>query len=204
MEELHGLCTRLLGSGEEARAAELQARESGESDRLESLRAAVLACRGRRPSPQLTLQEAGDLRRSVAREVAEAAEGLPEAEREALALRELMGLSHDEIATVLDVGSDEVAPLLARARLDLRAALRDAEGPPACEQRERSLRVISRRIDGEPVSEEDEDWLLVHLGGCSACARAHSAILEASACYRAWRPEEELAADAGPSADSAP
>jgi hypothetical protein len=42
--------------------------------------------------------------------------------------------------------------------------------------------------------EADEEWLLDHLGHCGGCAQAHSAILEASACYRAWQLPDAAAA----------
>jgi hypothetical protein len=62
---------------------------------------------------------------------------------------------------------------------------------PPCDERERALRTIALRQDGEEVSAADEDWLIEHLGHCVGCARAHSAMLEASACYRAWRGDDD-------------
>ncbi len=77
--------------------------------------------------------------------------------------------------------------LLAEARLDLRTQLRGAGAPqPDCDERERALRTIARRQDGEEVAAADDDWLIEHLGHCRGCRQAHAAMLEASACYRAW------------------
>jgi hypothetical protein len=101
----------------------------------------------------------------------------------------LLGLSYDEIARVIGVEPAAVPALLARARLRLRTALR-GPGPVvdgACADRDRSLRALARRQDGQPMSAEDEDWLLAHLGTCRLCEGAHAAMLESAACYRGWR-----------------
>ena len=74
------------------------------------------------------------------------------------------------------------------ARLDLRARLRGGDGgarAPRCAERERALRMLARRQDGEPVAGDDEDWLLDASGSCAACRVPHAAMLEASVCYRA-------------------
>ena len=49
---------------------------------------------------------------------------LPERQREVLALRELDGLSYDEIASVMEMKSNAVAQLISRARLGLRKEMR--------------------------------------------------------------------------------
>jgi hypothetical protein len=201
VDELLHFCARVLVDPALAAEASAQARASGAEDRLAALAAAGRACRERAPHPPAagnggpvrrpgSTDAAGslDLAAAVARELAAACAQLAERHRETLALRELLGLSYDEIAAVIRVEPAAVGPLLARARLRLRTALR---GPiPAsdhgCEVRDRALRALARRQDGEPVSDEDEDWLLAHLGACEPCERAHAAMLEASACYRAW------------------
>ena len=79
--------------------------------------------------------------------------------------------------------------LIPFSRLALRKALR-GHGPGAeadCLERARALRCLVRRQDSEPLSAEDDDWLLAHLGECEECDGAHAAMLEASACYRATR-----------------
>jgi acyl dehydratase len=138
----------------------------------------------------------GTLAEAVAAELAQATARLPERQREALALRELLGLHHLEIGRVVGVDTVAVAPLLARARLRLRTELRGVSPPaPECPERERALRTITLRQDGEEVPVADDDWLVEHLGHCEGCGRAHAAMLEASACYRAWQlPEPESVA----------
>jgi hypothetical protein len=198
MDELHGFCVRMLGLGDAAQAAEQAARAAGHGDRVESLAAAAVACRERDEAATLTASPAavgaGDpadgLAQAVARELAQATAKLPERQREALALRELVGLPHEQIARVVGVEQVAVAPLLARARLRLRAELRGDGGPrPECLERDRALRTIALRQDSEEVAAADDDWLIEHLGHCSGCAQAHAAMLEAAVCYRAWRLE---------------
>jgi DNA-directed RNA polymerase specialized sigma24 family protein len=212
MDELRGFCVRMLGHGDAADAAQRAGREAAGGDRVRALAAAAAACReqplaesaapaGREQPPAGSAApagepgpdagEAGSLADAVAREVAQATAQLPERQREALALRELLGLPYDEIGAVAGLDPSAVGPLLARARLRLRVALRGVGVPmPECDERERALRTIARRQDGETVTDADEDWLIEHLGHCVGCARAHSTMLEASACYRAWRSDE--------------
>jgi hypothetical protein len=166
-------------------------------DRLTRLAAAGRACRERAHAipPYVadglvqTNGAAPDLGAAVARELTAASAQLAERHRETLALRELLGLSYGEIATVIGVEAAAVPPLLARARLRLRTALRGpmtaTEAP--CDSRDRALRALARRQDGQPMSPEDEDWLLDHMGTCPACERDHAAMLESSACYQGWR-----------------
>jgi RNA polymerase sigma factor (sigma-70 family) len=199
MDELRGFCVRMLGDSETARAAEQAARAAGHGDRLGSLAAAAAACRegeGTSPSPPTTSappSPAPDgLAETVARELNQAVAELPERQREALALRELLGLTYDEMAEVIGLEAAAVAPLLARSRLRLRTALRgDGEPPGECAERERALRTMALRQDGQTVTPADDDWLIEHLRHCAGCGRTHAAMLEASACYRAWRAEDE-------------
>ena len=212
MDDLARFCARMLGDGPAARAADEQARAGADGDRTTMLHAAAVAMRQSRgpagepaPTAAATTPTAGDLNaadppdpaglsETVARELAAATGRLPIGQREALALRELLGLSYDEIAGVTGVQADAVPLLLARARLDLRTALRGAGAPqPPCDERERALRTIARRQDAEGVPATDEDWLIDHLGHCRGCRQAHAAMLEASACYRAWASPEVLA-----------
>jgi hypothetical protein len=206
MDELHGFCVRMLGHGEAAEAAERAGRQASEDDRVRALAAAAAACRAHEEAGVETTDERaepGSLAEAVARELAQATAQLPERQREALALRDLLRLSYDEVGTVVGLDPSAVGPLLARARLRLRTTLRGEGAPlPSCDERERALRTIALRQDGEPVSEADEDWLIEHLGHCVGCARAHSTMLEASACYRAWRLDEEAAQPAGAGADA--
>jgi hypothetical protein len=139
------------------------------------------------PAPSQAAETDG-LAQAVAGELTVANARLPQRQREALALRELLGLSHDQIARVIGIDAHAVAPLLARARLRFRALLRGSvAAAPSCDERERSLRTIARRQDSEPVDEGETAWLMEHLGHCRACTQSHAAMLEASVCYRAWR-----------------
>jgi hypothetical protein len=140
-----------------------------------------------------------DLRSAVAREVELAVSGIGERGRASLALRDLLGLSHAQVGEVLGLDSVDVAAVLATARVSLRDRLRAAAVPlPQCAERERALRTMALRQDGEEVAAADEDWIIDHLGLCPGCARAHAAMLEAVACYRAWPdPGDELVAARG-------
>jgi DNA-directed RNA polymerase specialized sigma24 family protein len=206
MDELQEFCTRVLGDGEAAERAAQRARREGD-DRAQALARAVMACRevgggnGDRSEPGTPAaggqgsaegdREVPDggraLADAVAAELARASGRLPLGQREALALRQL-GCSHAELASVVGIETSAVAPLLARARLRLRRELRGGQaGAADCPERDRALRTIALRQDRESVPEADEDWLLDHLGHCAGCAQVHAAMLEASACYRAWR-----------------
>jgi hypothetical protein len=103
-----------------------------------------------------------------------------------MALRELLRLSYSQTARVMAIDPASVASLLARARLLLRAELRGGELPAVCEHRERALRILARRQDSEAIGKADDSWMRTHLAECSECVQDHAAMLEASACYRAW------------------
>jgi hypothetical protein len=199
MDELLEFCARILGEREAgARVAQAVRSQPGE-DRVPALGRAVAACRqagaGHQPVGGAGVHETADLASAVAAELAAATARLPQRQREALALRELLRCTHREVAGVIGIEKMAVAPLLARARLRLRSELRGTTPPSGdCPERDRALRTIALRQDGEPVPDADDDWLLEHLGHCTACGQAHSAMLEASVCYRAWR----VPADAGP------
>ncbi|MGA9857587.1 MAG: sigma factor-like helix-turn-helix DNA-binding protein, partial [Solirubrobacteraceae bacterium] len=145
----------------------------------------------RPPATPANLAHPHRLAAAVSGELREAADHLTPAQRELLALRELLGLSYPELATVTGLPEPEVALALAGARLDLRTALRGPSATVAdCVERDRALQVIAGRQDGLAVSAADEDWLIGHLGHCRACGQAHASMLEASACYRAWAPDD--------------
>jgi hypothetical protein len=186
MDELRRFCVRMLGEGPAADAAEREARATGRDDRLQRLIGAVRACREHQPSPP-GASSSDELAVAIAREVQAAAARLTGRQREALALRELLGLPYDELGEVLELDAADVPAVLADARIELRAQLRSAPGArPDCSEHDRALRTIARRQDAQPVPAADDDWLIQHLGHCHECARAHSAMLEAGACYRAW------------------
>lgn len=198
MDELHVFCARMLGDPDDAARVAQEAGLAPGANRLTQLAQAVRACRahdGPGPladgAPSITNS---DLATAVAGEVAVASAALPQRQREALALRELLGLSHGEIGQVMGIEPVAVAPLLARARLRLRAELRHTPIVASeCPERDRTLRTVTLRQDGEPVAPADDSWLVEHLGHCRDCARAHAAMLEGSACYRGWRQSVPLA-----------
>jgi hypothetical protein len=212
MDEVREFCARMLGDRELAERAAQSAAQAGAGDRIGVLGAAVEACRQaavreRAPAggpdedpgqpdddPGRPEAEPG-LVGAVAGELARATARLPQRQREALALRERLGLGYEDIGRLIGVEPAAVAPLLARARLRLRSELRGTAPPGGdCPERDRALRTIALRRDHEEVPEADEEWLLEHLGHCTGCAQAHSAILEASACYRGWQLPEAAAA----------
>ena len=203
MDEVQELCRRVLGAGVGAGEAAAQTRSEAGSDRIALLAAAARACRERAdlqdsapPADQGDHGRAG-LAASVARELAVATARLPERQREALALRERLGLSYEQISQVMGIETAAVAPLLARSRLRFRSERRGTDGAfdPECAERDRALRLLACRQDSEALSTEDL-WLLEHLAGCESCEMAHAAMLEASVCYRAWPAEPSAIGDA--------
>jgi hypothetical protein len=210
MDEVYEYCVRMLGAGAVAIHASHEAFVSGGTDRIDRMAGAVKACRSRAGEAVAVgvggSEGSGSLADSVAREVADAAAQLPADQQEALALRDLVGLSHQQIATVLQISPYAAGMLVARARLGLRARRRgvDEEPDDSCGDRERALTMMVRRQDGEPIASEDEDWVLEHLGSCEACSRVHAAMLEASVCYRAWRTPDPASTRPGGRADGVP
>jgi hypothetical protein len=191
MDELQEFCVRMLGRGDAAAEAARTAREAGGEERLAQLARAVEICRaesgGQQPSPGASAASDTGLAAAVADELAAASARLPQRQREALALRELLRLSHEQIGEVIGVEPVAVVPLLARSRLRLRAELRGtAVSAGDCPERDRMLRTATLRQDGEPVASADDDWFVDHLGHCDGCARLHAAMLEGSVCYRGW------------------
>lgn len=116
---------------------------------------------------------------------------LPERQREVLALREIEGMSYEDIANLLEMNSNSVAQLISRARIRLRAELRGeaaagvAASTPECEQ---ALPLIARRQDGKLKDPAEVEWLTNHLATCSSCPVAAEAMAEAGVSYRAWAP----------------
>ncbi len=207
MDEVREFCNRVLGTGPAAEAASKQAQASGASGRIEVLTAAADACRrqadAQRTPVALHGASHGSLAANVARELQTALAELPERQREVLALRELLRLSHRQIAQVMGVDAAAVAPLIARSRLRLRAERRGLSAErPTCPERDRALRVLVRRQDSEPLSAADDTWVIDHIAACAECGRAHAAMVEASACYRAWPKPQTPQPAAGHSSDA--
>jgi RNA polymerase sigma factor (sigma-70 family) len=112
-------------------------------------------------------------------------------QREALALRELEGLSYDEIAVLMAMNRNSVAQLISRARISLRAALRHVALhaiAPASQACERALGLIAMRDDGQLERADDTGWLDAHLVTCDRCVLGSEAMAEAGASYRIWAP----------------
>ncbi len=203
MDDVLELCRRVLGDGPLAEEAVQRARAEARRSRITRLSAASRACRelaerapvveadGSAAPSDVSLVEA------VSAEVSRAGGRLPELQREALVLREVLRLSHREMARVMETRPKAVALLLAQARLALRAERRGPlpETPAPCGEGERALGLLARHQDGEEVSAADREWLLAHMAECRECEIAHAAMLEASACYRAW-PVREAAPSA--------
>ncbi len=194
MDEVLELCRRVLGDGEEAERAAAAAYSERTSDRIALLAVASRACRDRAEAEDGSARSTppsdapSGLSDAVARELGSATARLPERQREALALRELLRLSYEQISRVMGLDPAAVAPLLARSRLRLRSERRSVAVATtvACAEHERALRLLACRQDSEPLSQEDDEWVLAHLARCPECAMAHAAMLEASVCYRAW------------------
>ncbi len=191
MDELLEYCARMIGDREAATWTVQDARRAPDSSPLDQLAYVVQACRAAEEETGPPLEPeapAGEgMAAAVVHELSCATGRLPQRQREALGLRELLGLSHAQIARAIGIEPAAATSLMARARLRLRAELRGAAEPAGdCPERHRALRTITLRQDGETVSGADEDWLMDHLGHCDACARNHAAMLEASVCYRAW------------------
>ncbi len=128
---------------------------------------------------------------SEAEGIRQASARLPERQREALALRELEGLSYEEIAAILGASPHTIAELLSRARINLRdelrgTALASVAPSPQCE---RALPLIAMRDDDQlEAASPDAIWLDKHLAACSRCPLAAEAMSDAAASYRAWAP----------------
>ena len=111
-------------------------------------------------------------------------------QRGALALASLEGLSHAEIAVVLEIEAAAVPALLARARLRLydelhgSAVAAAAVRSPDCED---VLPVLAAAADGELVG-ADATWADPHVTRCAACPRTIRAMAVAAATYAAWSP----------------
>jgi Sigma-70, region 4 len=150
-DRVYRLCHRILGSAEAAADAtrETFAPLRRGDDDFDVVRSALAACR-----------RAGS-----------------EPEREALALRELEGLSFDEIAGLLGVDRDTVALQVVWARAPAATALPS----PACE---RALPLLAREQDG--LLDEDSNeagWLGEHLMHCRGCRLRRDAMQPAEGPY---------------------
>ena len=116
---------------------------------------------------------------------------LPDRQREVLALCELEELSYDEIAPIMELPTDSVSQLVARARINLQdelvgSVLASAVAPVECG---RALPLIATRQDGHlDTASENAAWLDAHLAECERCRLAVRTMEEAADSYSAWAP----------------
>jgi RNA polymerase sigma factor (sigma-70 family) len=129
---------------------------------------------------------------AATRELTEQAHArLPERQREVLALRELEGLSYEEIGEVLELKPNAVAQLISRARIKLAELVRGdalesvASVSPDCD---RALPLLARGQDSQTLVGEDGNWLFMHLRDCAVCRVRESAMQEAGVSYRSLAP----------------
>ncbi|MGB0119765.1 MAG: sigma-70 family RNA polymerase sigma factor [Solirubrobacterales bacterium] len=126
------------------------------------------------------------------RELVREANGrLPVRQREVLVLREVEGLSYDEIAATMEMKPNAVAQLISRARTKLRGEMRlgAASGITAGSvECEKALPLMAARADGELNQPEQRIWLETHMLGCETCRLSEEAMAEAGISYRAWAP----------------
>ncbi len=131
------------------------------------------------------------LREAHQEEIRAANESLPARQREALALRELEGLSYDEVAEIMGMNRNSVAQLISRARINLRDGLRRtalgtvAGSSPLCDE---ALPLLAMRQDDALDDPASASWILGHLADCGTCRVRVAAMEEAGVAYRLWLP----------------
>ena len=111
----------------------------------------------------IAMLEADDDAPSI-EDLVRALQRIPEAQREALVLRELEGRSYKEIAAILDVSRPALEGLIFRAR---RSLAEELENLVTCDSAELALSQIA---DGR-VGRKERRRLVAHLEECSSCAR---------------------------------
>ena len=117
--------------------------------------------------------------------------------REVLALREVAGLSYEEIGQIMGISENAAAQLIWRARAKLKEALTAgavASVVAATEDCEFAQLLLNRLEDGEEITDEEQEWLDEHLDECGSCRAARGLIVEMGASYRMWAPVGVLAA----------
>ena len=117
--------------------------------------------------------------------------------REVLALREVAGRSYEEIGQIMGVSENAAAQLIWRARGKLREAMTAgavASVVAATDDCETAQLLLNRLHDGEPITEEEQEWLDEHLEECGSCRAARGMLFEVGASYRMWAPVAVLAA----------
>ncbi len=116
----------------------------------------------RQPSSYAALTQKEDFRN-----LRQALADLPEAQAQILVLRELEGLTYDDIAARMDISLSAVESMLFRARRSLRSEY----GELATGERCRRMRgVMAQTIEGVG-RRRDQRALVRHLHGCAGCRR---------------------------------
>lgn len=118
-----------------------------------------------------------------------AVESMPENFRMALSLKELAGLSYDEISEVTGIPTNTLGKLLSRARLKFKQEFRMSEVnveqlPKDCKD---MLPMLSAYLDNE-LGDEQRFGVRNHLGDCAFCRLAMEEMAEASKSYRTFIP----------------
>ncbi len=187
VRDVYGFSLSMLGNAEDAEDVAqttflnaYRALERGEQ--VEHLRAWLLAiahnlCRqrfrtaSRRPQTVELDPEAAeafyDEDAPTAQEIRHAMDQLSFNQRTVLVLREIEGLSYEEIAEAMETSLSAVETLLFRARQALREQLEAAESDLGCDAVQR---LISLQLDGK-LSRQDKGLLRAHLRTCGECAR---------------------------------
>ncbi|GAB4275731.1 MAG: hypothetical protein Kow0056_05630 [Coriobacteriia bacterium] len=114
---------------------------------------------------------------------------LSEKHRAVLALREMEGLSYQEIADVLEMPRNTVGVYLSRARLQFKEAFRMSavDTERLAEECKEMLPLLSAYLDDE-VTVAERDRVESHLEGCPLCRLAIDEMRESSRSYRALVP----------------
>jgi len=121
---------------------------------------------------------------------------LPPRHREVLALREVAGRSYEDIGRIMGISENAAAQLIWRARGKLREAMTAgavASVVAATDDCETAQLLLNRLHDGEPITEEEQEWLDEHLDECGSCRAARGMIFEVATSYRLWAPVALLA-----------
>ena len=130
-------------------------------------------------------------------QVRQANDQLPPRHREVLALREVAGRSYEDIGQIMGISENAAAQLIWRARGKLREAMTAgavASVVAATDDCETAQLLLNRLHDGEPITEEEQEWLDEHLEECGSCRAARGMLFEVGASYRMWAPVAVLAA----------
>jgi RNA polymerase sigma-70 factor (ECF subfamily) len=132
------------------------------------------------------------MRREIDAALRAALASLPGAQREAVLLRDVEGLSLPEVARVLRVGERAAKARIHRGRALLRGALASLHGDGGPEEPRRrgcpdTARLLSRYLEGDLDASRCAS-LARHVAGCSSCGRACRALQRSlGACRRYGR-----------------